>query len=230
MKMGVPVSLRVTVPLILLAFAATLSTVNLLHHVPQAEREADEYCRKHLTQEISRLQSTLEYLLLKGDVESAQHEIAVLAHNHDYLLAALTDERQVVIAPRAKRQPGGRGRMHQPPQKRFEPIGGQPRSASTSIVIATPMWISTPPQIDFVRIASVPRMMPAPIAPSVSGIGFWKWIMQYGTTMMKIAFEPHARRRPLRMKPRKKNSSDTNCAAYSASHDHRSKPLRFASR
>src|SRR4051812_38445167 len=98
MKMGVPVSLRVTVPLILLAFAATLSTVNLLHHVPQAEREADEYCRKHLTQEISRLQSTLEYLLLKGDVESAQHEIAVLAHNHDYLLAALTDERQVVIA------------------------------------------------------------------------------------------------------------------------------------
>jgi two-component system NtrC family sensor kinase len=44
------------------------------------------------------LQSTLEYLLLKGDTAVAQHEIAVLAHNHDVILAAMTDERQVVIA------------------------------------------------------------------------------------------------------------------------------------
>src|SRR5690242_19662397 len=96
--MRVPTSLRFTVPLILLGFAATLSTVNLLYHVPQAEREAEDEGRKRLAQEMSRLQSTLEYLLLKGDVVAAQHEIAVLAHNHDVLLAALTDERQVVIA------------------------------------------------------------------------------------------------------------------------------------
>ena len=60
-------SLKLTVPLILLGFAAILSTVNLLYHVPQAERAAEEDSRKRLAQEMSRLQSTLEYLLLKGD-------------------------------------------------------------------------------------------------------------------------------------------------------------------
>ena len=98
MTIRVPASLKVTVPLILLAFAATLSTVNLLYHVPQAERAAEEDSRKRLAQEMSRLQSTLEYLLLKGDLEAAQHEIAVLAHNHDVVLAALTDDRSAVIA------------------------------------------------------------------------------------------------------------------------------------
>src|SRR5689334_12976856 len=92
-----PASLNLTVPLILLGFAATLSTVNILYHVPQAEREAEEDSRKRLSQEMSRLQSTLEYLLLKGDMEAAQHEIAVLAHNHDVTLAALTDDRNEVI-------------------------------------------------------------------------------------------------------------------------------------
>jgi signal transduction histidine kinase len=94
----VPGSLKLTVPLILLGFAATLSTVNLLYHVPQAERAADDATRKRLAQEMSRLQSTLEYLLLKGDEAAAQHEIAVLAHNHDYVFAALTDDQNIVTA------------------------------------------------------------------------------------------------------------------------------------
>ena len=98
MSFRLPASLKLTVPLILLGFAATLSAVNLLYHVPQAERAADDYTRKRLAQEMSRLQSTLEYLLLKGDQAAAQHEIAVLAHNHDYLFAALTDDRNAVIA------------------------------------------------------------------------------------------------------------------------------------
>ena len=98
MSLRLPASLKVTVPLILLGFAATLSAVNLLYHVPQAERAAEEDSRKRLAEEMSRLQSTLEYLLLKGDLTAAQHEIAVLAHNHDVLLAALTDDRDVVIA------------------------------------------------------------------------------------------------------------------------------------
>ncbi|HET9762857.1 MAG TPA: PAS domain S-box protein [Casimicrobiaceae bacterium] len=90
--------LKVTVPLILLGFAATLSAVNVLYHAPAAERAAEEDSRKRLVQELSRLQSTLEYLLLKGDVVVAQHEIAVLAHNHDVVLAALTDDEQTIIA------------------------------------------------------------------------------------------------------------------------------------
>ena len=95
--MRVPVTLKLTVPLILLGFAAVLSMVNLLYHVPEAERAAEEDSRKRLTQEMSRLQSTLEYLLLKGDMPAAQHEIAVLAHNQEVVLAALTDERNEVI-------------------------------------------------------------------------------------------------------------------------------------
>ena len=93
----IPASLKLTVPLILLLFAAILSTVNLLYHVPQAERVAEEDSRKRLTQELSRLQSTLEYLLLKGDLGAAQHEIEVLAHNHDVIVAALTDDQDRVI-------------------------------------------------------------------------------------------------------------------------------------
>ena len=98
MIMRVPASLKLTVPLILLGFDATLSTVNLLYHVPRAEQAAEEDSRKRLAQELSRMQSTLEYLLLKGDEAAAQHEIAVLAHNHDYILVALTDDRHEVIA------------------------------------------------------------------------------------------------------------------------------------
>ncbi|HVN36031.1 MAG TPA: PAS domain S-box protein, partial [Casimicrobiaceae bacterium] len=98
MRFGLPASLKLTVPLILLVFAATLSAVNLLYHVPQAEREAEDESRKRVVQEMSRLQSTLEYLLLKGDFEVAQREITVLAHNHDVIIAALTDDRQTVVA------------------------------------------------------------------------------------------------------------------------------------
>ena len=95
--MRFPATLKLTVPLILLGFVAILSTVNLLYHVPQAERGAEEDSRKRLAQEMSRLQSTLEYLLLKGDVAGAQHEIAVLAHNHEVTVAALTDDRNIVV-------------------------------------------------------------------------------------------------------------------------------------
>jgi C4-dicarboxylate-specific signal transduction histidine kinase len=97
-SLRVPASLKLTVPLILLGFAATLSAVNLLYHVPQAERAAEDDIRKRLAQEMSRVQSTLEYLLLKDDEAAAQHEIAVLAHNHDYVFAALTDDKSTVIA------------------------------------------------------------------------------------------------------------------------------------
>jgi len=98
LNLPLPASLKLTVPLILLVFAATLCAVNLVYHVPEAERAAEDDSRKRLAQEMSRLQSTLEYLLLKGDLEAAQHEIAVLAHNHDVILAALADDRNAVLA------------------------------------------------------------------------------------------------------------------------------------
>lgn len=98
MNIRLPASLRLTVPLILLAFAATLSAFNFLYHVPLAERAAEEESHKRLVQEISRQQSMLEYLLLKGDQAVAQREVAVLAHNHDYIVVALTDDQDRVIA------------------------------------------------------------------------------------------------------------------------------------
>ena len=98
MTLRLPASLKFTVPLILLVFAATLSAVNILYHVPQAEQAAEEESRTRMTQEMTRLQSTLEYFLLKGDMTGAQHEVAVLAHSHDVVLAALADDRNEVIA------------------------------------------------------------------------------------------------------------------------------------
>jgi PAS domain S-box-containing protein len=58
---------------------------------------AEEDSRKRLSQELSRLQSTLEYFLLKGDTAAAQHEIEVLAHNHDVVVAALIDDHDRVL-------------------------------------------------------------------------------------------------------------------------------------
>lgn len=69
--------------------------------MPRAEQAVEDDISKRMAQEMSRLQSTLEYLLLKGDIEVAQREIAVLAHNHDYIYVVLTnDENEVIAATR----------------------------------------------------------------------------------------------------------------------------------
>jgi two-component system NtrC family sensor kinase len=91
-------SLKVTVPLLLLGFAGMLAAINLFYFVPQAERAAQDDMRKRMAQEMSRLQSTAEYLLVKGDTAVAAHEIAVLSHNHDVVFAALIDDRNSVVA------------------------------------------------------------------------------------------------------------------------------------
>ncbi len=98
MSLGSRASLKVTIPLVLLGLAATLSAVNLLYHAPRAEFAVELAGRERMAQEMSRLQSTLEYLLLKGDTATAQHEVAVLSHNHDVAFAALADDQGDVIA------------------------------------------------------------------------------------------------------------------------------------
>jgi PAS domain S-box-containing protein len=77
--------------------------INVLHYVPQGERAVEEDTAKRLAQEMSRLQSTVEYLILKGETAVAEHEIEALAHNHDVNFAALTNDRGDVIAQRAGR-------------------------------------------------------------------------------------------------------------------------------
>ena len=93
-----PASLKVTVPLILLGFAVALSALNLIYQLPRAERMVEEDHRERLLQELSRLQSTLEYLLLKGEIEGARREVAILASNRNYTIVALTDDQHQVIA------------------------------------------------------------------------------------------------------------------------------------
>lgn len=93
-----PRSLKVIVLLGLIGFAAALSVLNLAYHVPQAERAVEQDNRQHLLQDLSRLQSSLEYLLLKSDIEGARREVAILSFNHDYTVGVLTDEAGRVIA------------------------------------------------------------------------------------------------------------------------------------
>jgi PAS domain S-box-containing protein len=93
-----PASFKVTLPLVLLGFALVLSALNLIYQVPLAERAVEEDHRERLLQELSRLQSTLAYLLLKGDIEGARREVAILASNRNYTVVALTDDQYMVIA------------------------------------------------------------------------------------------------------------------------------------
>jgi two-component system NtrC family sensor kinase len=93
-----PGSLKLTVPLVLLGFAVALSALNLIYQLPRAQRAVEEDHHERLLQELSRLQSTLEYLLLKGDMEGARREVAILASNRNYTVVALTDDRNAVIA------------------------------------------------------------------------------------------------------------------------------------
>lgn len=91
-------SLKVVVLLGLIGLAAALSVLNFAYHVPRAERAVENEHRERLYQDFSRLQSGLEYLLLKSDIEGARREVAVLAFNHDYSVATLTDDAHNVIA------------------------------------------------------------------------------------------------------------------------------------
>ena len=93
-----PASLKLTVAVVLLGFAAMLSALNFLYQLPHATRAVEEDHRERLFQELSRLQSTLEYLLSKGDIEGARREVSILASNRNYVVVALTDEHQKVIA------------------------------------------------------------------------------------------------------------------------------------
>jgi two-component system NtrC family sensor kinase len=93
-----PASLKRTVLLVLLGFAVALSALHLIYQVPRAEHAVEEEHRERLLQELSRLQSTLEYLLLKEDYDGVRREVAILASNRNYTLVVLTDDRDAVIA------------------------------------------------------------------------------------------------------------------------------------
>lgn len=94
-------SLKRTVPLLLLAFAGILSAVDVLYHIPRAERIATNRARERLFQDLSRLQGTVEYLVLKGDLEGARREVTVLGSNSECEIALLLDDTGLVMAAHA---------------------------------------------------------------------------------------------------------------------------------
>ena len=91
-------TLRITVPAAVLVFAAGLIAVNFLYYLPSAERALEDQARARLVQELKRLQSALEYLLLNGDLKGAQREIAILASNPEFTTVALVDNARLIIA------------------------------------------------------------------------------------------------------------------------------------
>ncbi|MGH8478953.1 MAG: ATP-binding protein [Gammaproteobacteria bacterium] len=91
-------SLKRTVPLLLLAFAGILSAVDVLYHIPRAERTATNRARERLFQDLSRLQGSVEYLVLKGDLEGARREATVLGSNPECEIAMLLDDTGLVMA------------------------------------------------------------------------------------------------------------------------------------
>src|SRR5215471_7094630 len=97
------------------------------------------------------------------------------------------------------------------------------------MVQATETWMSTPHQTERVTIARVPSTMPAKIAPTTSATGLWKWIMQYGTIITKMAYDPSARLSGKSMNPRKNTSSAKKVDAYMSSQATKSVQLRAAS-
>jgi two-component system NtrC family sensor kinase len=93
-----PASLKVTVPLIPARLRRGAQRAEFALSGAARGASGREDHRERLLQELSRLQSTLEYLLLKGELEGARREVAILASNRNYTVVALTDDQRVIIA------------------------------------------------------------------------------------------------------------------------------------
>ena len=90
--------LRMTVPLALVVFAAAIAVFALRHHTRLAERAVEQDAIASLTQQMTRLQGTLEYLLGRGDLERVQEEVAALGSDAALGDALVIDDRGRVLA------------------------------------------------------------------------------------------------------------------------------------
>ena len=79
MGVWIPASLRITVLLLMLGFAAILSAVNLLYHAPRAERVAQNNASRQFAQDMSSCKALSNIYCLKGELVIAQHEVRYCA-------------------------------------------------------------------------------------------------------------------------------------------------------
>ncbi len=91
-------SLRVLVPLLLLAYACFFGFYTLHRDVSLREQQVEEHVREEVTLRMTHLQGTLEYLLRTGQLEAVREEVAGLGSNPELRVGLLLDDQQRVLA------------------------------------------------------------------------------------------------------------------------------------
>lgn len=94
----VSMSLRAAVPLLLIGFSGLLIAFTLFHSVPEVEREVEEKARRLVSNTLSHLRGTLEYLYRKGDTEGARREVADTGSNPEHKVVLVLDANDSIIA------------------------------------------------------------------------------------------------------------------------------------
>jgi two-component system NtrC family sensor kinase len=91
-------SLRVLVPLLLLAYACAFGVTTLQRNVRHREKQVEDKSREDLALQMMSLRGTLEYLLRTGQLDAARQAISALGANTLLSTAILVDDRGLVLA------------------------------------------------------------------------------------------------------------------------------------
>ncbi len=93
-----PLSIKLVVPCLLVAFTVGIAATNILYSMPRSEREIENWQRHALFQSLSHLQGDIEYLLRDADVEGVRREVASLAADPLYVAVVVLNSDYRVIA------------------------------------------------------------------------------------------------------------------------------------
>jgi PAS domain S-box-containing protein len=91
-------SLRLLVPLLLLAYACFFGLYTLHRDLGLREQQVEEHAREDVTLRMTLLQGTLDYLLRTEQLEAVREEVAGLGSNPDLRVGLLLDDQQTVMA------------------------------------------------------------------------------------------------------------------------------------
>ncbi|EPX62418.1 hypothetical protein D187_008606 [Cystobacter fuscus DSM 2262] len=91
-------SLRVLVPLLLLAYACAFGVTTLHRNLRQREKQVEDKSREEMTLQMISLRGTLEYLLGTGQLDATRQVVSTLGANSLLSAAFLVDEHGVILA------------------------------------------------------------------------------------------------------------------------------------
>ncbi|MCY1080199.1 HAMP domain-containing sensor histidine kinase [Archangium lansingense] len=92
------VSMRVLVPLLLLAYACFFGLYTLQRDMVHREQQVEEHVREDVTLRMTHLQGTLDYLLRTEQLEAVREELASLGSNPDLKVGLLLNDQHTVLA------------------------------------------------------------------------------------------------------------------------------------